>query len=276
MLPELPEVETVRSGLSYILRDQPRIEKLSVRRRDLRRPIPAGTAKKLSGQKLKGVRRRAKYLLIDTESFTIVSHLGMTGSWRMEESSDPNLRKHDHLLIHLEGGQSLIFNDPRRFGLFLLSPIKQESKLDWFKNLGPEPLNKVDFNSEYLFAKSRKKQVAIKNFIMDQKVVVGVGNIYASEALYRAGIRPTIAASRLTKAKSVELVKSIQVILNKAIDSGGTTIKDFRQAGGSEGYFANELQVYGRAGELCYKCKDPIQSKVIGGRSTFWCRNCQS
>ncbi|MCB0366457.1 MAG: bifunctional DNA-formamidopyrimidine glycosylase/DNA-(apurinic or apyrimidinic site) lyase [Bdellovibrionaceae bacterium] len=271
-MPELPEVETVRLGLENLIPSGTSIESVERRHRSLREPIRPSELKKLSGQALLGFRRRAKYLLWETDSLMVVSHLGMTGSWRLLEG-EPG--KHDHLLVYLKGGPILAYNDPRRFGIFRVLPKLDWEKAPYFSQLGPEPLTENEFSPGYLFVRSRRKKVAVKPFLMDQRVVVGVGNIYASEALFRAGVKPTRAAGRITRRECARIVEACRQVLGEALQAGGTTIRDFRQAGGGEGYFAQKLLVYGRGGESCSRCKNPIKQRVIGGRSSFWCPSCQ-
>jgi formamidopyrimidine-DNA glycosylase len=272
-MPELPEVETVRLGLEQIFDGRPVIRNILLMRGDIRFPIPPHLPSVLKGQPILGVRRRAKYLLIDTPKGTLLSHLGMTGSWRVATSGDAD--KHDHCYIELEDGRRLAFRDPRRFGMLDLILPGEESTHPRLKELGPEPLDEEHFNSQYLHKISRHRRVAVKVFIMDQKVVVGVGNIYASEALFRAGIRPQRIAGRITQADSERLANAIQKVLLQAIRGGGSSIRDYRSANGRSGSYQDQHQVYGRAGEPCVKCGTPIRSRVIGGRSTFWCPKCQ-
>ncbi|MCL4133104.1 UNVERIFIED_CONTAM: hypothetical protein GTU68_043195 [Idotea baltica] len=199
----------------------------------------------------------------------------MSGSLRvLDVGTEPS--KHDHLDIELSNAKILRFNDPRRFGCCLLiEPSEEASQHKLLRSLGPEPLSD-NFTGEYLFQQSRKRSLAIKNFIMDGKVVVGVGNIYASESLFLAGIRPTMQAGKASLARYQRLSEVIKVVLTKAIDAGGTTLNDFSQADGKPGYFKQELHVYGRAGEACYICNTDIKSMTLGQRNTFYCRNCQS
>jgi formamidopyrimidine-DNA glycosylase len=244
-------------------------------RGDIRFPIPKNFAKSLEGQTITGVKRRAKYLLIETPKVALLSHLGMTGSWRIETAATLNSGPHDHCFIELSDGRQLIFRDPRRFGVLdLVEPGAEETHLR-LKALGPEPLDKTKFTPGYLFDYSRKRKTAIKVFIMDQRVVVGVGNIYASEALFRAKIRPQKLAGRITKHEAQRLVEAIQEVLEEAIAAGGSSIRDYKNAGGEEGSFQQRHLVYERAGEPCRVCKTPIRSKVLGGRSTYWCPHCQ-
>jgi formamidopyrimidine-DNA glycosylase len=272
-MPELPEVETVRSGLESQLSDHPTITSVKLMRGDIRFPVPPELPARLKNQKILGVRRRAKYLLIDTPSAILLSHLGMTGSWRFTSAGDGD--KHDHCYIELSDGRKLAFRDPRRFGMLDLIEPGREADHPRLKSLGPEPLDQNLFNAEYLFKKSRKRHVAVKSFIMDQKIVVGVGNIYASEALFRAGLRPQRLAGRLSQLDCERLVTAIQKVLNEAIIAGGSSIRDYRNASGEAGAFQDSHQVYERGAEPCRVCGTQIRSKVIGGRSTYWCPSCQ-
>lgn len=279
-MPELPEVETVRRGLEEKLSEQPSIERVRLTRGDIRFPIPKSFASALTGQKILGVRRRAKYLLIDTPKMILLSHLGMTGSWRFEKSSptspETDAEKHDHCFIELSDKRQLIFRDPRRFGVLDIIKPGEESKHKLLKNLGPEPLDQDAFNAEILFRRSRKRKVSAKVFIMDQKTVVGVGNIYASEVLYRARIKPQKHAGKLSRKEVDALVVAIRSVLEQAIVAGGSSIRDYKNADGESGAFQDAHQVYERGGEPCRSCGAEIRSKVIGGRSTYWCSRCQS
>jgi len=270
-MPELPEVETVRRGLQQFLKDKPAIEKIEWKGLKLRFNLPKKLSETLSGQKIQNIKRRSKYLLIQTECHTLLSHLGMTGSWRMDQNP---LIKHDHLIIHLQDGRRLIYNDPRRFGFVDLLKRGEEEKSRWLKILGPEPFSDA-FNTDYLLLKRKNKSVSMKTFIMDAKVVVGVGNIYASEALFLAKINPKKKAAKLSDKEAEKLIQSIRQVLQSAITAGGTTFRDFKNAEGALGYFQTELQVYERGGERCRVCKGTIQKFRQGGRSTYWCRQCQ-
>jgi len=270
-MPELPEVETTLRGITPHINSKA-LTKVVVRNASLRWPVPTDEIGSLVGETVSRVERRAKYILIHAETACILLHLGMSGSLRVLDSREA-YGKHDHIDLEFNGDKILRLNDPRRFGCCLL--IKgppTEHKL--LANLGPEPLSD-DFSAEHLFKLSRAKSQAIKNFIMDNKVVVGVGNIYASESLHKAGIRPTISAKRISRARYIKLADEIVAVLSKAIRAGGTTLSDFSQSDGKPGYFAQELQVYGRAGEPCNQCGTEIQSKVIGQRNTFFCKTCQ-
>lgn len=270
-MPELPEVETVRSGLAKLLRDQPVIGRIKLLRKDLRFPIPKKLPQTFEGQKIIAVRRRAKYLLIDTPRATLLSHLGMTGSWRILERPD----KHDHCLIELADGRTLAFRDPRRFGLLDLIPPGKENESPRLKHLGVEPLDEGVFDGEFLFKATRKRKVPIKVLLMNQTIVVGVGNIYASEALFRAKVRPTRPSSALKRDECEAIVRAVREILSEAIRAGGSSIRDYRNFGGEAGGFQDSHLVYDRAGEPCRVCGAVIKAKVLTGRSTYWCPNCQ-
>jgi len=271
-VPELPEVETVRSGLQMLLGTGARIERVELRRQDLRAAIPRGLAERLSQQPLLAIRRRAKYLLWDTPAVTLLCHLGMTGTWRVAVPGDD--RDHDHCVVHLADGRRLVFRDPRRFGLLDLIEPGREADHPRLRDLGPEPLGAA-FTPAFLVAAARGRRTAIKTLIMDQRIVVGVGNIYAAEALFRAGLRPTLPAGRLTRPGAERLVTAIRTVLDAAIAAGGSTISDFRQAGGDGGYFQHDFRVYGRAGEPCVVCAASLRHGVVGGRATVWCPRCQ-
>ena len=273
-MPELPEVETMRSGLEMILGPIAQIQTVTLMRADIRFKIPKSLPAELKGQRILGVRRRAKYLLFDTPTVSLLSQLGMTGSWRIEKPGDRD--KHDHCLIALTDGRTLVFRDPRRFGVIDLIHQGQESTHKLLKHLGPEPLDEMAFKSDVLYAKSRKRKVSVKVFIMDQKVVVGVGNIYASEVLFRAKVSPLKKSGRLTRLEVERIVAAIRDVLKAAISAGGSSIRDYRQAGGESGAFQDAHLVYDRKGEPCLICGTPIRMRVLGGRSTFWCPSCQS
>jgi len=271
-MPELPEVETTLRGISPYV-NQATISNVVVRNDALRWPIPVAAMAGLKAERITSAQRRAKYILLHTAKGIILLHLGMSGSLRVVPSGTAH-NKHDHLDIELDSRHLLRLNDPRRFGCCLVIPEPyHEYKL--LKSLGPEPLGQ-QFDVDYLFKQSRGRKLALKNFIMDGKVVVGVGNIYASEALFLAGIRPTVSAGRVSRARYERLIQTIQQVLSDAIKAGGTTLNDFFQVDGKPGYFSQELQVYGRAGQACINCETPIKSKVIGQRNTFYCPTCQT
>jgi formamidopyrimidine-DNA glycosylase len=269
-MPELPEVETTLRGIAPHMQDQ-RIHRVVVRDRRLRWPIPV-SINKAETQKVINLRRRAKYLLIELESGGLIIHLGMSGSLRVLSEPGPP-EKHDHFDIELENGFCIRFNDPRRFGAFLWVDGKVDAH-ELLSKLGPEPLSD-EFTEDYIYQKSREKRVAVKNFIMNGHVVVGVGNIYASEALFMAGIHPQRAAGRISKVRYAGLVSAIRDVLSRAIRQGGTTLRDFVNSDGAPGYFGQELLVYGRAEKDCFQCGNPIHQKVIGQRSSYYCPVCQ-
>lgn len=270
-MPELPEVETTRRGIAPHIENNT-ISAVIVRNRNMRWPIPNGLNAKLKNQKIISITRRAKYLLIKTEIGTLILHLGMSGSLRILATTEA-VEKHDHFELQFKDGICLRLRDPRRFGSVLWTkddPLKHKLLI----KLGPEPLDK-EFNSELLFQKSRKRKTSIKQFIMDAKIVVGVGNIYASEALFISGINPKRLAGKITKKHSLDLTRAIKKILTQAIKQGGTTLKDFKSSDGKPGYFQQKLKVYDRKGETCVNCKKPIKQITLGQRSTFYCSNCQ-
>ena len=270
-MPELPEVETSRRGIEPYLVGRS-IQYAVVRNARLRWPVSEQILT-LSDQPVLSVQRRAKYLLIELERGWIIVHLGMSGSLRMlREENEDEAGKHDHVDLVINNGMILRYTDPRRFGAWLWCEDLATSSV--LAHLGPEPLSEA-FNGDYLYEKSRNKRTLIKPWLMDNKLVVGVGNIYASESLFSAGILPDRPAGSLTKAEAALLAKTIKAVLQRSIEQGGTTLRDFLQSDGKPGYFAQELQVYGRAGEPCRACGTPIESAKHGQRSTFFCRRCQ-
>jgi len=270
-MPELPEVETLRRGLEPLVIGR-RIEELICRVPKLRQPLEPAWNAGVAGQKILAVGRRAKYLLFELERGSLVLHLGMSGVLRLLNAGiEP--QKHDHIDLRLDQNQVLRFNDSRRFGLLLyLETNPFDHPL--LKKLGPEPLDFL-LPCDYLFTATRHRRVAIKNLIMNQQILVGVGNIYASEALFAASIDPRRPAESLTKNEAIHLLAQIQKILQQAIEAGGTTLKDFRHSDGKPGYFRQQLQVYGRRGEKCRCCGQKIQQLVLGQRSTYFCSRCQ-
>ena len=270
-MPELPEVETTLRGLTpHLLGRQ--IKELQVRNRRLRLPVTEGLEAKVTGEVIGGMRRRGKYLLLELQDGVILVHLGMSGSLRILPVTTPP-GVHDHLDLILENGQCLRMRDPRRFGLFLWTeyPPDQHPLL---RSLGPEPLDE-GFDGDYLLGRSRGRRVAIKPFIMDAKVVVGVGNIYASESLFLAGIRPDCPAGSVSKQDYDQLASAIRTVLSDSISAGGTSLRDFVGEDGHPGYFARQLRVYGRIGQTCLICETLIQQVRIGQRSSFFCPKCQ-
>lgn len=269
-MPELPEVETIRRGLAPHLAGRT-VTRVLLRRPDLRWPIPREVETCLPGQRIAAVGRRAKYLLLDTQAGSALLHLGMSGSLRVLPEATP-ARPHDHVDIELGDGQLLRFNDPRRFGCLLWQAPGETHPL--LENLGPEPLSE-DFSGDYLFATSHGRKAPIKTFLMDQSVVVGVGNIYAAEALFAAGISPLRAAGNVSRERYVALAEAVKTILTRAIERGGTTLRDFIHPDGAPGYFEQELLAYGRGGQPCPRCARPLKQARIGQRATVWCGHCQ-
>jgi len=245
---------------------------LTVRERRLRWPIPRGFEAKIQGEIVRRVERRAKYLLLGLDSGTVIVHLGMSGSLRVLGGDVPPLL-HDHWDLRMDGGAVLRFHDPRRFGSLLWAEGNGASH-PLLAKLAPEPLSEA-FDADYLHAKTRKRTVAIKQLILNSQLVVGVGNIYASEALFRARLSPRRAAGSMTRAQSAALVAAIRAVLTEAIETGGTTLRDYVNADGVPGYFSQRLYVYERAGEACRRCGTTIKQFVQGQRSTYWCPNCQ-
>lgn len=269
-MPELPEVETTRRGLEPHLLNR-RIRKVLLRRPDLRWPIPPEVETLLPGQRILAVRRRAKYLLLDTDVGSALLHLGMSGNLRVLPEQTPP-RAHDHVDICLDDGHLLRLHDPRRFGCLLWQPRGSVHPL--LQQLGPEPLSDA-FNGHVLHTASRGRSAPVKAFLMDQAVVVGVGNIYATEALFAAGIAPQRAAGKIALARYEALAQATKAILEDAIARGGTTLRDFVQPSGAPGYFAQALTVYGCGGQPCPRCGRPLKQGSIGQRATVWCAHCQ-
>ena len=269
-MPELPEVETTRRGIAPHLLGQ-RVDRVIVRDRRLRWPIPEDLDARLSGQRILRVGRRAKYLLIRFQAGTLIVHLGMSGSLRLVDAGLPPA-KHEHVDLLLESGQALRYTDPRRFGALLWSDDPLNHVL--LASLGPEPLGEA-FDGERLFRLSRGRSMAVKPFIMDNAVVVGVGNIYASEALFAAGIDPRRPAGSISRARYLKLAEAIKRILAMAIERGGTTLRDFVGGDGKPGYFQQELFVYGRGGEFCKSCGATLREIRLGQRASVYCGHCQ-
>jgi formamidopyrimidine-DNA glycosylase len=270
-MPELPEVETTRRGIASALIGR-RVTDVIVRDRRLRWPIAAHLEAAIMHQTVRRIERRAKYILIVFDTGTLILHLGMSGSLRIVAGDLPP-KVHDHWDVHVDSGQALRFHDPRRFGsAHWTEHDPLEHKL--LSKLAPEPLSE-EFDAEHLFRATRKRTVAIKQLIMNSHVVVGVGNIYASEALFRAGISPRRAARRITWAQASALIRAIKDVLAEAIEIGGTTLRDYVNAEGVPGYFRQKLFVYERGGQPCRVCKTPVKQFVQGSRSTYWCAICQ-
>lgn len=284
-MPELPEVETTRAGLAPHLVGRT-VTAVILRRPDLRWPIPPDVGDRLPGQRIQAVRRRAKYLLVDSAAGSALLHLGMSGSLRVLPADTP-IGPHDHVDFVLDGagnqpGRILRFNDPRRFGCLLWqSPGEIHALL---RDLGPEPLpgtfddaafGGAAFDGNYLFARSRGRSAPVKSFLMDQRIVVGVGNIYAAEALFAAGISPLRTAGKVSRERYRRLADAVKRILAHAIARGGTTLRDFISPDGAPGYFEQELSAYGRGGEPCLNCGRLLKQALIGQRATVWCGRCQ-
>lgn len=269
-MPELPEVETTRRGLRPLVVGQT-IHSLAVRERRLRWPIEPSLDRRLRDQTVQDLSRRGKYLLISTGAGTLLVHLGMSGSLRfMPERCEP--ARHDHFDLEFVSGAMLRFNDPRRFGSLHWSASPAAHWL--LKNLGPEPLG-AEFSGDYLWRVSRGRRVAVKSLLMNGRIVAGLGNIYANEALFRAGIHPSRPAGRVSRKRLQQLVDAVGDVLREAIQAGGTTLQDFVGGDGKPGYFQLALDVYGRAGEPCARCKRPIRVRTIGQRATYYCAGCQ-
>ena len=269
-MPELPEVETSRRGIEpYLVGEQ--IKNIIIRDRRLRWPVARDVEKRLTGAMVSSVSRRAKYLLINTSAGTAIVHLGMSGSVFIVDQDTP-AGVHDHFDVDLASGKSLRYRDPRRFGSLHCTDDPDGHWL--LRDLGPEPLSER-FDGDYLWLKSRRRRVAVKQFIMNAGIVVGVGNIYASEALFIAGIHPRRAAGRVSQVRYVKLADAIKEVLTRAIEAGGTTLRDFYGGDGEAGYFQQQLDVYGRDGEDCRRCGKEIAVIVLGQRSTYYCKSCQ-
>ncbi len=277
-MPELPEVETVRRGLEPRLLGA-RLERVEVREPRLREPVDRGSLERLVGSSVEAVRRRAKYLIIETSAGeSLVIHLGMSGRlvWSKQSSE---LQPHDHISLwwssrHPAAHQELRYNDPRRFGLVLVIPRSGMETHRLFSRLGPDPFSAA-FTAEHLHSVTRRSRRPVKNMLMDARVVTGIGNIYASEALWLSRIHPATACRRIAAPRWRRLHDACRDVLGAALRQGGTTLNDFRDVEGSRGYFAVRLQVYDRAGEGCHRCKATIRRVVQAGRSTYYCPRCQ-
>lgn len=270
-MPELPEVETTRRGIAPHLMGR-RIADVRLRERRLRWPVATTLGRQLADRRVLDVARRGKYLLIGFETGTLLVHLGMSGSLRVVPAETP-AAKHDHVDLVLDNGKALRFSDPRRFGSMLWTandPLKHKL----LRDLGPEPLDDA-FDGDYLFQRSRGRSAGVKTFIMDSHIVTGVGNIYANEALFMAGIHPARAAGRIAAPRYARLATAIKEVLRYSIELGGTTLRDFVNSDGNPGYFQQTLRVYGRGGEPCRVCGTVIRETRLGQRSTFYCSLCQ-
>lgn len=269
-MPELPEVETTRRGVEPFCVGKV-VRQLVVRESRLRWPVPEQLPELVAGQQIQALERRAKYLIFVTGPGSLLVHLGMSGSLRVVPADQPP-GKHDHIDIQLQTGSSLRYHDPRRFGSFLwVSPGQVHPLLS---HLGPEPLS-PEFNGDLLYLQSRGRSGPVKNFIMDGKIVVGVGNIYANEVLFLSGIHPGRAAGRISRARYELLADNVKQVLTSAITQGGTTLRDFVGGDGKPGYFAQQLNVYGRGGQPCKRCGDLLRERRLGQRTTVFCVACQ-
>lgn len=270
-MPELPEVETTKRGIAPYV-EYKVIEGVSVRETRMRTPVPHDLRERLLGHQIGKIERRAKYLLLPVADGHLIWHLGMSGSLRLARP-DAIYKKHDHIGLVMSSGWELRYHDPRRFGFvdFIMHAPDEDSRL---KHLGPEPLSE-GFTGKRLYAMSRGRRAPIKTFIMDNEVVVGVGNIYANESLFMAGIDPRRAAGRISLARYERLAESIREVLAESIEQGGTTLRDFVSGQGEPGYFAQRLRVYGRAGQACPTCGGELKQIVIGQRASVFCAQCQ-
>ncbi|MDC0075885.1 bifunctional DNA-formamidopyrimidine glycosylase/DNA-(apurinic or apyrimidinic site) lyase [Gammaproteobacteria bacterium] len=271
-MPELPEVETTLRGIEpHILNKE--ITSITVRNTSLRWPVPVNSLKtNLVSNSFSSIKRRGKYLILESQKGFVLIHLGMSGCLRIFDNKSPH-EKHDHVDVSFDDNSILRYTDPRRFGSFLWTTEPDSHVL--ISKLGPEPLGNK-FSGTYLFEKSRKKKLPVKNFIMDSQIVVGVGNIYASEALFLAGIRPKKYAGKVTHNQYESLALEIRNLLNKSIEKGGTTLRDFLGGDSQPGYFKQQLNVYGRSGQECKVCQSILKNLKIGQRGSVYCPKCQN
>ncbi|HEV2817669.1 MAG TPA: bifunctional DNA-formamidopyrimidine glycosylase/DNA-(apurinic or apyrimidinic site) lyase [Allosphingosinicella sp.] len=270
-MPELPEVETTVRGLAPVLEGK-RIVAVEPRRPDLRRPFPPDLRQRLTGARVTGLGRRAKYGLIETDrDDTLVFHLGMSGSWRIDPAA---LGRHDHLLIETDEGRRLSLHDPRRFGSVDLVRTEALHQTEPFVRMGPEPLGE-SFDGAYLARALAGRTAPVKALLLDQGIVAGLGNIYVCDALNLARIAPGRAGGHVGRARLDRLADSVKAVLRAAIDDGGSSLRDYVQPNGELGYFSSKWRVYGREGKACPRCAAPIRRRVDGGRSTFYCAKCQ-
>jgi len=273
-MPELPEVETVRRGLEPLVKGR-KVLGVTVRERRLRERIDPRALARLRGARWTGIRRRSKFLLLDTDAgWTLLVHLGMTGRLWVADAGRPQ-SAHEHVVIALQGGRELRFADARRFGLVRVVKSRNVDTDRRLKSLGPEPLAE-DLRAAMLYRSTRGRKQPIKSFLMDTRALAGIGNIYACEALYRSGVHPKRAVGRIGLEVWERLLENLRAVLQEAIAAGGTTIRDFQNAEGEAGYFTISLRVYGREGEICPRCGSRIRRIVQAGRSTFYCPRCQA
>lgn len=273
-MPELPEVETVCAGLRGSI-DQKVIETVGLNRPDLRFPFPKTFVETLGGQTINRIHRLSKYILIDlSNNYTWMTHLGMSGKVLIHDNMPNETKKHDHVVVRFTDGSTMIYNDARRFGFMELIETNKLNQNKFLSNLGPDPYGD-GFDANYLYEKLRTKNTTMKAALMDQRVVAGLGNIYVCESLFDSGIRPDKKASTITKAKAELLYKNIMKVLDAAIASGGSTLRDYVRSSGDMGYFQHKFKVYGRENKPCFVCETPIKRIVQNGRSSFYCSKCQ-
>jgi len=273
-MPELPEVETTRRGIADLIRGL-QIESVEVRRPKLRLPIPEDLAIRLEGAEWVETRRRAKFLLLDSTAGTVLVHLGMSGSLRLTDPTQ-QYRKHDHIIWHLEGDRQLRYHDPRRFGIVTWAEVDGEPH-SLIGDLGPEPIGGITTTdlAEHLWQSSRGKKKRLRDYLLDGRIIAGIGNIYANEAAWRSGIRPDRACGRVSRERYQSLAADLQHVLQVAVEKGGTTLRDFVNPEGEPGYFQHTFEVYGQEGEECSRCGREIVRDVVSQRSVFFCRGCQ-
>lgn len=270
-MPELPEVETTVRGLVPVLEDR-RIEKIELRRPDLRRPFPADLRQRLTGARVTALSRRAKYGLVETDrGDTLVFHLGMSGSWRIDPAE---IGRHDHVLIETDEGRRLSLNDPRRFGSIDLVRTDAVDRTEPFSTMGPEPLGPA-FGGAYLERALAGRRAPIKALLLDQRLVAGLGNIYVCDALNLAGIAPGRAGGRIARFRLDRLAQAVKSVLTEAIAAGGSSLRNYVRPNGELGYFSSKWRVYGREGEPCPGCGASVRRRIDSGRSTFHCVSCQ-
>jgi formamidopyrimidine-DNA glycosylase len=275
-MPELPEVESLRRILARSAVGRT-IVRARIGEKRLRRRVPIDFSSNIAGRRITGLSRRAKYLIVEFDGDDVLLvHLGMSGSLthRIDGFRGEFDPRHDHLEFSLDDDSRLVYNDPRRFGMVRLVARAALASTAELKGLGPEPLSR-EFNAGFLASKARGRRVAIKNLIMDQRIVAGIGNIYAAEILFRAGVRPTRRAGRVTRAEIEKIAAAVPLILRAAIGRSGTTFRSYRDSRGQPGRFAERLRVYGREAKPCYTCSTPIRNVVVGGRASFYCPKCQ-
>jgi formamidopyrimidine-DNA glycosylase len=273
-MPELPEVETVRMGLAEALQGH-RLTRVSINRADLRKPFPPDFARRLTNRRVRNVRRRAKYLLLDLDrGETLIMHMGMSGRFTIYGHNSPQHGKHDHVVFETDDLKRVVFTDPRRFGLMALTATAEVDSDPLFAGIGPEPLDDK-FTAATLSTALKGKRTPIKAALLDQRVVAGLGNIYVCEALFRAGISPRRLASSVAGARAGRLMPAIKSVLKEALAAGGSSLRDYAHADGELGYFQHHFRVYDREGKPCPNCGKPIKRIVQSGRSTFFCPHCQ-